>query len=415
VHDEWRARSNLTIDVGLRYENQYKSFNNHISLAGRERLGELIDPASRADNNNFGPRLGFAWDLRSDGRTVIRGAAGKYYGILFANTLRAEVTALQQNSVVIRNPTYPDPYGGRSPESFVSTAPPNVNVTADDIEQPESVSATLGLSRELRPNLAIHVDSVFSNTTNANQIANVNTPDPVTGLRPRPAWGRIVQYRSGGEHKYRALYLRLDKRLSDRHQYLISYTLSKEDSQQAGGGTVTDFYHPELDRGPGDQERRHTLVASGAALLPYDITFGAVWSLRSSRPFSAFAGRDLNNDGAAATDYVPGTTRNMGNSGNNEQFLGLVNVWRAANGRAPIAADRLMTDTFNRFDVRVSKPFAFAGRRVELIGQVFNVFGTDSYGMGAAPWTQSALSDSFGQINSVYPRQQAELAVRFVW
>ena len=68
VQDEWRVLSNLTLDVGLRYENLYKSFNNHITLDGRERLAELIDPDSRADNNNLGPRFGLAWDVRGDGR-----------------------------------------------------------------------------------------------------------------------------------------------------------------------------------------------------------------------------------------------------------------------------------------------------------------------------------------------------------
>jgi outer membrane receptor protein involved in Fe transport len=78
VQDEWRVRSNLTIDVGLRYENLYKAFNNHITFDGRPRLAELIDPASRADNNNWGPRFGLAWDVQSDGRTVVRLATGRY-------------------------------------------------------------------------------------------------------------------------------------------------------------------------------------------------------------------------------------------------------------------------------------------------------------------------------------------------
>lgn len=54
-------------------------------------------------------------------------------------------------------------------------------------------------------------------------------------------------------------------------------------------------------------------MASGSYLLPYEIMLGAVWTLRSTMPFSARAGRDLNNDGVTTTDYVPGTTRNMGN------------------------------------------------------------------------------------------------------
>jgi hypothetical protein len=416
VQDEWKVLSNLTLDIGLRYENLYKAFNNHITFDGRERLRELIDPASRHDNNNWGPRFGLAWDVTNDSRTVVRLATGKYYGNVFAGTLRNEINALLQSSVNIRNPSYPDPYGGLSPQAFVTvSATPNVSITNDGIEQPESRSLNLGLSRELQANLAVHVDVVYSKGKKANQIANVNTPDPVTGLRPRPTWGNILEYRSAGTSDYRAMYLRLDRRFANRYQYLVSYTLASDKDRGAGQATVVDFYHPEFDDGYGAQDRRHTLVASGAVRLPLDITLGAVWSYRSSRPFGARAGADLNRDGAV-TDYVPGTTRDVFNRGDNARNLALVNAIRAQNARAPIPESQLMTDEFRSVDVRISKQVKVGGdRRAEFIAQVFNLFGTDNYGVGAAPWQVNALSNSFGTINTVFPRQQAELALRFVW
>jgi hypothetical protein len=416
VQDEWRVRSNLTLDFGLRYENLYKAFNNHISLAGRERLGELIDPTSRHDNNNWGPRFGLAWDVQSDGRTVVRLATGKYYSNVFVATLRNEVNALLQQQVNIRNPSYPDPYGGLSPQAFVTvSAAPNVAITDDRIEQPESKALNVGLSRELRPNLAVHLDGVYSQVDKGNQIANINTPDPVTGVRPIRGWGNVNQYQAFGESDYRALYVRLDKRFSDGYQYLVSYTLARAQDRGAGQQTIVDFYHPEYDDGYAAQDRRHTLVASGAVQLPYDVVLGAVWSYRSSRPFGARAGTDLNRDGAV-TDYVPGTTRNVFNRGEDDTYLALVNAWRAQNGRAPIAASQLMTDEFKRVDMRVSKQIGLGGgRRADLIAQVFNLFGTDSFGPGATPWQMNSLSNAFGTINTVHPRQQAELAVRFVW
>ena len=416
VQDEWRVLSNLTLDLGLRYENLHKAFNNHLNFAGRERLRELIDPASRADNNNWGPRFGLAWDVLHDGRTVVRLASGKYYGNVFAGTLRNEINALLQSSVNIRNPAYPNPYGALSPQAFVTvSAAPNVSITNDQIEQPESKSLNVGMSRELRPNLAFHVDGVYSKGTKASQIANVNTPDPVTGRRPRPTWGNILEYRSAGESDYRALYLRLDKRFSNRYQYLVSYTLAKETDRGAGQATVVDFYHPEYDEGYGAQDRRHTLVASGAIMLPMDITVGAVWNYRSSRPFGARAGVDLNVDGAV-TDYVPGTTRDVFNRGNDAAMLAQVNTWRASRGLAAIAESRLMTDEFQRLDVRASKQLNLGGgRRADLIVQAFNLFGTDSFGVGAAPWQMNATSNAFGTLNTVYPRQQAEVALRLVW
>jgi hypothetical protein len=299
------------------------------------------------------------------------------------------------------------------------TATPNVSVTSDSIEQPESTSFNVGFSHELRPNLALHLDGVYTKGRNGNHIANVNTPDPVTGVRPRPTWGNINEYRAGGESHYKAMYVRLDKRYSDQYQYLVSYTLSKEDDWGSGGTTITDFYHPEWDEGPGSQDRRHTVVASGAVQLPWEVTLGAVWNYRSSRPFGARAGIDLNRDGHAvntAGDWVPGTTRNVFNRGDDAKYLALVNAWRAQNGRSAIQESQLMTDEFQRFDVRVTKQVSLGGAlRAELIAQVLNLFGTDSFGPGATPWQMNALSNAFGTIGTVHPRQQGELAIKVVW
>jgi hypothetical protein len=63
--------------------------------------------------------------------------------------------------------------------------------------------------------------------------------------------------------------------------------------------------------------------------------------------------------------------------------------------------------------MRVSKAFPLGGnRRVELIAQVFNVFGTDNL---QAAWVTNALSNAFGRVLQASNRQQAELAIRYVF
>jgi hypothetical protein len=412
VADQWRVRPNVTLDLGLRYDNQYKSFNTHLDVAPVPRMRELIDPASRGDNNNVAPRLGVAWDVRNNGRSVLRAAYGWYYQYLMQGGLRPELTALRQTSITIRNPSYPDPYGGRTPESFASTAPPNVNIVDDAIENAEAKGLTLGFSQELRRNLAVHVDGVYTDVEKMIQSANINTPVTPTAARPLPTWGRIIRLQSGGFHEYRAMYVRLDKRFAERHQYMLSYTLAKE-KNQGPTGAITDFYNPGLDYGPGSGDRRHGLVASGSVLLPFEINVGGVWTLRSTMPFSARAGRDLNNDGAT-TDYVAGLSRDVFNRGNNEALLQVVNAYRAQNGRAPISASSIETNGYNRFDVRASKAVQMGVRRLEFIAQVFNLFGRDNLGV-AGTWQENVLSDSFGRLLEVQPRRQAELAVRFTF
>lgn len=414
IHDEWRPLSNLTVDIGLRYETQYKSYNNQIDLSDRPALRELIDPTTRKDNNNFGPRLGFAWNVRKTGGTVVRFSTGKYYTNSFVGALRSEVNTLRRTSINIRNPSYPDPYGGRSPASFASTTAPNVNVVDDGIQDTEAVSYNVGFSHELMPNLAIHVDGIYSNGRKMATTANINTPDPITKLRPRPTWGKIVQARSDGESDYRALYVRLDKRLSNRYQYMVSYTLGKAEDR-AATIAVVDFYNPELDRGHGSEDRRHSIVASGGVQLPYDVVLGAILTHRTSRPFSARAGVDLNNDGAN-TDYVPGTTRSVFNRGNDAAMLAQVNAFRASSLLAPIPAAQLVADKRNQLDIRLSKAFSLGStRRAELGLQVFNLLGSDNLGTRGQGWVENALSSSFGTINSVQPRQQAEVSARFLF
>ena len=421
VADQWRVRPNVTVDLGLRYDNQYRSFNNHISLEGRERMGQLIDPQSRGDNDNIAPRLGVAWDVNSDGRSVVRAAYGWYYQYVMQNQVRPELTTLLQSQVNIRNPSYPDPYGGLSPQAFVVvSAAPNVNILSDELENAKAKGATIGYSHELRPNLAVHVDGIFTDFDQMIQPVNINTPR--SGVRPIAGWGNITELQSRGFHDYRAMYVRVDKRLANRHQYMLSYTLAKERNSGSTGvatAVVTDFYNPALDYGPGSSERRHGFVASGSVMLPFEVNVGGIWTLRSATPFSARAGRDLNADGVANTDYVPGTTRNQGRPGD-ETFLAAVNAFRAQNGRTPIAASQIDDNAYNRFDIRASKAVTLGSRRLEFIAQVFNLFGTDNYGVGVtaawqSPYQENALSDSYGRILEVQPRQQAELAVRFTF
>ena len=422
VQDDWAALPNLTLNLGLRYDNQHKSFNNQLDLTPVPRLGELINPASRHDNNNFGPRAGFAWDVNKDGRSVVRGSYGLAYQYVMAGGMRNETTALRQTSIVIPNPTYPDPYGGRTPESFASTAPPNVNVIDDDIVNARSKSAPLGYSQELSANLALHVDGDFTKVGNVTMTANINQPNPPTGPRPRPTWGRIIELQATGRHEYQGLFVRLEKRYSNRHQYLLSYTLAKQNNYGFGTNPqFTDFYDHGPDWGPGNADRRQMFVASGSFLLKYDVMLGAVWTLRSTMPFSARAGVDLNRDGFPTTDYVPGTTRNVFNRGDNSALLAIVNAYRATAGttaaqRAPIPESQLDTNGVNRLDVRVSKSIPLGNdRKFEVIAQVFNLLGSDTLGGIAQGWQENALSSSFGRITTVLPRQQAELAVRIVF
>ncbi len=424
AQDEWRVGRGLTLNLGLRYELDTLIWNKNRKNDGSfyPRVLPYVNFASRGDDNNISPRLGLAWDVRNDGKTVVRAGYGRLFNTIMNGTPGAEATTLLQTAISISNPSYPDPYGGRSPASFASTAPPNIAIVDDNMVNPWADTVSVGLSRQLGADMAINVDGVYTKSNAFNASVQINTPRQSSpgvaatpAVRSLPEWGRINQVQSIGWQKYQALLVRLEKRLSNRYQYTVSYTLGKVTDNSFGAtstGTITDFYNPGFDAGYGNADRRHAMVASGAYLLPGNVTLGMVFTLRTTAPFSARAGVDLNGDGAN-TDYVPGTHKGQGNR---DLDLNLVNAWRASRGFGPIAASQISKNDYNRVDARLSKAFTLSGkRRLEVIGQVFNLFGRDNLGGVGSSFQSNALSDSFGQLLTAQYRQQTEIALRMTF
>ena len=432
AQDAWRVTPALTVNVGLRYDLQYKSLNHNLDFTGRERLRELIDPSKRGEFGNFGPRIGLAWDL-NDGRTVARAAYGRFFNYIAGGSMRAEADTLRQSVVTITNPSYPDPYGGLSPQAFVTaSARPNVAVLDDNIKNGRGDTVTAGVSQQLRESLAIHVDGVFTNLDFLARTQNINQAVPVfdfatltaaqaatistftaaqiNARRPLATWGNISQLASNGWHDYRALYVRLDKRFANNYQYILSYTREWARNNVAN---INDFYHPELNEGP--TGRKHSLVASGSARLPFGITAGAVWTIRTALPFHASSGVDLTGDGVV--DLVPGVTTNMGgrDSKGTARLLDLVNEWRAVRRLAPIPASQLESSNFNRVDLRVSRAFPLRGNQaIELTAQVLNLLGRDNLiGGTGGEFNNNSLASTFGTYSVAGARQEAELGIRF--
>ncbi|MBZ5659639.1 MAG: TonB-dependent receptor [Acidobacteriia bacterium] len=85
LQDDWRVTPRLTVNLGLRYEyvTPVKEANdllgNFDPTLGMVQVGKQISSPYNGDPNNFGPRVGFAWDVTGSGRNVIRAGAGIIY------------------------------------------------------------------------------------------------------------------------------------------------------------------------------------------------------------------------------------------------------------------------------------------------------------------------------------------------
>ena len=444
AQDEWKPRPNVTINYGLRYDYEFHAFNQGISSSSKDFQGNPVLPfqggpldlgavgvdfGKRGDKKDWGPRAGLAWDTRGDGKTLVRADYGIYYNPTNLLGESSELANFKQLSVTIANPTYPDPYGGRDPKTFVSTAPQNISVNANNLGMQRSIAYSGGLSQAISGDVAVHVDAIYNKADRYPMAVDIN-PRPgafsnatlnfvATGARPFPQFARVYQNQPIGWANYKAMYVRLERRFDKRYMYLVSYTLAASRgliNTSGISGTITDSANINGDVGPNNNDRRNTLVASGTVQAPVGIMLSGVFTYRSTMPFSATSGNDNNGD-AAVTDYVPGTTRNVFNRGNNQAELDLVNAWRALNRLGPIPLSQLNTNEYYDLDLRASKQVSVGGgKKVELSLNLFNALNRTNllFNVNSSIITNS-LSPAFGKINSAYPKRQAQVAVRFTF
>src|SRR6202453_982580 len=184
--------------------------------------------------------------------------------------MEEEIYNFHQISSIINKPTFaistpysPDP-NGLGPGPSPSTAAPNITINASNLVNPPFYNSTFGVSQELKGDLALHVGSVYSKITRIPTDANINTPNPTTGLRVLPAWGNITQIQPIGTYSYEGLYVRLDKRLTHHYQYIVSDHVSKQffhllTSDGEVPRSITNYCAPSNDIGPAFADRRHNL------------------------------------------------------------------------------------------------------------------------------------------------------------
>jgi carboxypeptidase family protein len=138
AQDDWRITPRLTLNLGVRYE---------LSTVVRERDGLMgnFDPVRgiyqtntpyNGDHNNFAPRVGFAWDIFGDGKTVLRAAGGILYESLSYDVLNGVGNALGLRTIPTGLPLYNDgsstplPINGNITLQSVSVAPHTPTIAA---------------------------------------------------------------------------------------------------------------------------------------------------------------------------------------------------------------------------------------------------------------------------------------------
>lgn len=342
INDTWRVRENLTLNLGLRYENYGTPFNSipFPAFAGFDQPVETVARQQR-DNNNFAPRFSFAYQPRffkalfGDSKTVIRGGFAVNYDFFFNNIL-SNTAASVPNSFGVTNfgaslPVETDPRGianfgeGSLPTSGTPDPFATINTIPSNLVNPQTYVYNFNVQRELPFNLIADVAYVGSRGTRLfiNEQLNPGIGGFDTLIRAFDNRGSVIARTNGGDSSYNSLQARLDRGFSRGLLLRFAYTFSKaiddvnsEVFTTTGGSSVgSDPFDRRVDRSLASFDVPHRFVATFIYELPSvkknglghtllgGYSIAGTYRLQSGNVQSPFVGGiDLNGDGSAFND-----------------------------------------------------------------------------------------------------------------
>ena len=289
VQDDWKVTRNLTLSVGLRYENQ-TNIHSH---------------------ENFAPRIAFAFSPRKGDarpRTVVRGGFGVFYD-RFGEELMLQARrfdGLNQQQFLVTSPavldrmqfTYDSVLGLPSTVELAAFAlPQTTRRVAPDLEAPQTLHGSLSFEQLLPGNVTFSAVGVSTRIRRMLRSRNINAPLPGTGERPLGRPDTVYQYESTGRFDQEQLILGLNRRTSRAFTLFVRYYLGRARSDTDGAGSFpANQYDLAAEYGPAGIDVRHRFTLGGSLLLPGNIRLSPLAIVSSGRPFNITTGRDNNGD-----------------------------------------------------------------------------------------------------------------------
>ena len=362
AQDDWRARNNVTINYGLRYEinSHMQEVDNRLSsidlsvpggryVIASDDAGNISPDAEamlplipipwvpsaeigwersllRPSKKRFAPRVGFALSLGETRPAVIRGGYGIFlnqwaYSVQTAFTRNLPFFFLKQIDVPSDQPVPTL----QTRDILTSDASGSIGgeIMDHDFQVEYTQTWSGGIQVEALPRTMVEVSYMGSYTIGADNSTIRNVPEPGAGQidtrRPIPALSAIRAIRFDGTSLYHALTVKTERRFNGRYSFTVAYTLSQSrDDASSPGATAFESNVPQDVRNifPGEEalssfDHRHQFVASGSYQFPFFEGAGgarealaggwgvnAVVTLQSGAPFTVNLGQDRANIGS---------------------------------------------------------------------------------------------------------------------
>ena len=420
IQDTWKIWRNFTFDYGLRWDAQ--KFPDPVVAPSKTSYGQYLSNAAFDSTGflpnqykEFQPRVGFAWDIRGNGKSALRAS----YGIFNARqNMLTQTGAITTNGVQQQEIVAVTGFNsaGGNPPTFPGTVPvtpatlplvgAGVTVFSKSYANPRIYTTNVGYEQQLVSDYAFYADFTLSKGVHLTRFTNPNVgpvsvipqnADTVSysGPVPFPNLGTITDTVSSAKSLYRGLTVGVRKRMSHMFMFDANYTYSRDwddDSNERDPFTFryADLHNLAAEYSLSDRNETHKFNAYTVANLPWGFHGNIRMQAHSAQPI---------------TDNVNGNGTGAPCSFNNS-------LTRFVNG-IDCGRNHLLKDNgFFTFDFGVDRPFHL-GERMQLIPrlEMFNTFNNTN---NVNPLSSPQLFDFNGFLRvGVGDPRQAQLSVRF--